>query len=728
MSESATAFNSAKLSFSTMKTSDLQAKPFVKFDGTKLLLQFQNDNLDLSSVKVLSILGKARLGKSTFLNTIVSKLTQSNAKVFNCKTGTDHCTYGIDYCFLPEQNLLLLDSQGLANGDASHDPALLLFLYLVSDVLIFNDSKILQNEALKLIEPVCAFMTYIDSDSHIKPHLMFRISDGKLVQDTNKNLAMIMAPHKDQYQSIRESIVELFQPNIGLVKTETLDRREETMLDNNEYLDLLQVKENGFDKTIVSILDLLQKTESRSNVLSNLPQIIEQINNNEKITIDKLDVVAILAENEVASWISKEVDKSLYNPITVDGTQSSFEKNVETRQAEVKKKLLAFNKRFKTLSKTITETHLEKLKADLNDPINKAIQESEQQAKHKISHLTTPVEKDHALNEIHTIKKSLSSMKDDDLLKTHFSAFLTLKDACQPVYNVVKKQYEKWIEKITQDFFKTVQQVRKEEEADRKLVQNYVTTILDNFNIDITNRINALPDSCLKQTNDEITTEWFSEMTGKVEKFIKKTVKIRTLLPSISNKSLTTKLNQDSGAVLQVTHNLVSDIYTDFVNQVKEKLQTQTDALNEQKETLMDGQLYLEPNEAKQLYLKNPDITFVYDSTLLSTMIHTETSAAIKKSEMPYMTYRTWQTVYEPLYVEVCDKLKAKGLLKSDKTYNDFMIQVEEEDVNITKVTPVSSYYDNSTMYDMNIGFFVHNSLKKLYCKKVVEGYAFPKL
>lgn len=705
-----------------------QAKPFVKFDGTKLLLQLQNDNLNLSSVKVLSILGKARLGKSTFLNAIVSKLTNSNARVFNCQTGIEHCTYGIDYCFLPEQNLLLLDSQGLANGDASHDPALLLFLYLVSDVLIFNDSKILQNEALKLIEPVCAFMTYIDSDSHIKPHLMFRLSDGKLVTDCAKNLANIMAPHQDQYQSIRESIVELFQPNIGLIKTETLDRKEEALLDNHEYLELLQVKENGFDKTIASILDLLSKTDSRSNILSNLPQIIDQINSNQKITIDKLDVVALLAQNEVQSWLIKEVDPSLYAPITVDGTQASFEKNVETRQAEVKKKLAAFNKRFKTLSKTITEKHLETLKANLNEPINQAIQESEKLALSIINHLTNPVEKDHSLKLIKTNNKSLTSMKDEDLLTTYFSPFLTLKDAVQPVYNVVKKSWEKWIQKITDDFFKSVEAVRKQEQADKKLIQDYCTNVLDCFCEEIANKIHELSETCLKQTNDEITAEWFSIVTKDVEQFIKKAVKIRTILPSISKKTLTTLTNQESGSNLSVTYDLVNDIYTDFVSQIWEKLGMLVESLNEQKETLMEGKLILNPIEAKQIYLKNPEISFVYDSTLLSTMISTSHSSAIHKSEMPYMTQRTWHNVYEPLYVEVCDKLKAKGLLKSDKTYNDFMVKVADEDSNISKVKPMYTYYDNSDMYDINIGQIVHHSLQKLYCKKVVEGYAFPKL
>jgi ABC-type cobalamin/Fe3+-siderophores transport system ATPase subunit len=176
------------------------AKSFIKFDGKKLRLE---DDLDLPTttpVKVLSILGKARMGKSTFLNTIVSKLTGENTNVFNCQTGIEHCTIGVDYCFLPEHNLLLLDSQGLANGDAQHDPALLLFIYLISDVIIFNDSKILQNEALKLIEPICAFMTYIeDIDNYIKPNLIFRLSDGKLVKDTKKNLSNVLAQHDDQY-------------------------------------------------------------------------------------------------------------------------------------------------------------------------------------------------------------------------------------------------------------------------------------------------------------------------------------------------------------------------------------------------------------------------------------------------------------------------------------------------------------------------------------------------
>ena len=115
----------------------LKSSPLIRFDGTKLLLA--DNALPSTPVKIVSIIGKARMGKSTFLNAFISKYTGKNSTVFTTQDGDDHCTLGIDYYYIPEKNLLLLDSQGLAHENACHDPSLLLFIYLVSNIVIFNE-------------------------------------------------------------------------------------------------------------------------------------------------------------------------------------------------------------------------------------------------------------------------------------------------------------------------------------------------------------------------------------------------------------------------------------------------------------------------------------------------------------------------------------------------------------------------------------------------------------
>ena len=109
------AYISAKKSYG--KSANIPASAsLITMEGTKLKLM-PGLELPNPSVRVVSIVGKARMGKSTFLNAIVSKYTQENSAIFATNGGVKHCTFGINYCYIPDQNLLLLDSQGLANGD-----------------------------------------------------------------------------------------------------------------------------------------------------------------------------------------------------------------------------------------------------------------------------------------------------------------------------------------------------------------------------------------------------------------------------------------------------------------------------------------------------------------------------------------------------------------------------------------------------------------------------------
>lgn len=155
------------------------------------------------------------MGKSTFLNCLAAKAMRADSGSRHVGAGAgagagaaassssssrggrfqppfatsddeEHCTKGMDYFLVPDEatglgeDLLLLDCQGLAMGDSSHDPALLLAAYMLGDVLIFNDSSILKNDALKLLEPVCTFANSMEVPTSAveKPLLVFRMMDA----------------------------------------------------------------------------------------------------------------------------------------------------------------------------------------------------------------------------------------------------------------------------------------------------------------------------------------------------------------------------------------------------------------------------------------------------------------------------------------------------------------------------------------------------------------------
>jgi len=678
-----------------------EAKSLITMEGTKLVLM---PGLDIPNpnVRVVSIVGKARMGKSTFLNAIVSKYRCVNSSVFSTSSGVKHCTFGINYCFIPEQNLLLLDSQGLANGDARHDPALLLFIYLVSNVVIFNDSKILQNEALKLIEPLCTFATYIDYDTFVQPLLIFRLSDGKLVENTDENLCQVMEHHPDQYQSIRDSIEEVFTTPIRLVKTETLDRSDERYLDSGDYLGLLGDSENGFDATITAIMELVKKSESRTNVLSKLSDIVEQINNNDKITLEKLDVVGLVHKNDVLEWL-QNVSPLLKKPIEVDGTEACYQERVLKRQQEVDAKLKEFDKKFKSVSASIKREQKKKVKAAFDEPIALATAEGLAKAKLLVKSRVDGLGQFKAT--LTSDLKSFISKKEESLVECYLSGFNRLFIECAPLVNPIRTFYEQWITGIYAEFVKAIKACKDQEAVERSVVMTFYQAKLDNYDSFVRGRIDSLSDTL-------ITTELFMKdcldvCREELKTFITSSVNKRSVSFSMREDALVSSIELLGPA--SYNSHIVEDLYTAFESALLLKKQDSalTKYLIEKKEQLLYSCLFTNPISAKQVCLKNPEIQFVYDSVLLGTLIK---DTGIKQ---PYMTFRTWSSIYEPMYISVTQKLIEKGFFKEGFT----PILNEGDNINTKKC---------QDMYDSNCVDLFLSRLKKLYCQMIVKGTEFP--
>jgi len=707
-------FQSAKKTFGLPLS-----KPLVRFDGNKLKLI---EMLKLApSVKVVSILGKARMGKSTFLNAFVSKFTQVNSQVFTTADGIEHCTYGIDYCFIQDHNLLLLDSQGLANGDARHDPALLLFIYLISDVVIFNDSKILQNEALKLIEPICTFTQYLDFDNFVKPVLMFRLSDGKLVKDVQKNLANVMAHHEDQYNSIRESIENVFQDPVRIVKTETLKDGDERCLLGGDYLALLGLVENGFDAAINSIMEAVRASEPRVNILSDLPGIVEKINSNEQIKIEKLDVVALIHEKAIRDWLDT-VPADAKSELLVDGTQASYDSLVVPRKALVTRLKTDFTKRFKAISDNIKKKFKVELDGWLDGPIKRAITLSEEKARAAAKAAgVTALEADAQLPKVKDVYISMAE-PDSTLIDRHLGAYQRFAAACASLYKPIKDTYDTWLGGIRSEMASACKQARDGAEAQKTVVSEHIQSVLAGFDDWCLQEIEKLDLPCCQLKNTAIVEEWRQRVTMDLQTFIKKTVKRQDVQLSIKNTMLDALWYEDATEV-GMDYPLIAGLYKEFVGVMATKPMTcVTDSLVEKKESLLSGKLFLNPLEGKQYYTNNPEIMFVFDSVLLNTVIN-DKNGAILKANMPYMTQRTWSEKIRPMYLEVMKGLVEEGLHSPIEEDEDDWPYIISESM-VGKV--VTYQYDTlggaTSMYDLNMVEFFGMGLKKLYCKNCAKG------
>jgi gas vesicle protein len=691
------------------------SQPFVKIEDKKLQLKAKLDFAKLGDVKVVSILGKARMGKSSFLNCIASYLAKDNKKIFSSMGGGEHITKGIDFYHIPEQNILLLDSQGLAHYDAQHDPILLLFVYLVSDVIIFNERMMLQNEALKLLEPVCAFLNFVDVDEISKPNLFFRISDCDLTPaDAEKNLNKIMAEYPDQYQSIRASITHLFQDPLRIVPTTSLDKAPKAFIDAGTFKPLLSDEENGFKPAIEAILaTVMSPAKQKNRNIANLPRIIEQINNNQKIDISKLDVVQLTTYKEIRDWIDQQ-PKENYAPITVDGTQKSFEENVVPRQNKKKAILTAFSKRFKSVPDSVKDSHYVKLAADLAEPISMATADCVLKAEERVCNIKNIALENRKFPEINNNSSSFTVTADAGFISQYLRLICNLEIACADIYEPVKQKYQNICKAIYKAFTEVLDIVKDLEDKNLAEINKYTNSVLKNYIKKSTEKIQDLPSSCLQKSDNTIRDILFNETIDHYKNTVELMYKRYKIGGDLHLNSTARFYNDEIGnlkgtaMIEQYDHTKVG--YAHFIDALKNLNTSLIDVVVEYKKSLLFGK-YMDEHNDRTILLCNPMIDFVKSDLVNIRML----------CNKAFMTVETYEKIYAPLIKEAVESLEKKGYVSKD------MLIIDEvaNDCNLT--TYKVSYLDEkcSDVHYNNLCHLLGRRVMKIFCREFVKGTSF---
>jgi len=221
-------------------------------------------------VKMISIIGDARTGKSSFLNLMISKISGQNQKIFDTGDSlNDHCTFGISIYHCGDY--LFLDCQGLNYQHNIHDTKMMLIAYMLSNVFILNVNMI-NNIALKLLEPILLFGKYFNFDNidqNKKPILVFRIKDYSFDDDPVIALTQTMTMRNDNYDPTRNMIKILFSDNIIATQSEPLSRKYLNTIKKGEYLNIINDLDT-FGMCIDSILNInCQNINCQMNVLNN---------------------------------------------------------------------------------------------------------------------------------------------------------------------------------------------------------------------------------------------------------------------------------------------------------------------------------------------------------------------------------------------------------------------------------------------------------------------------
>ena len=375
----------------------------ISIDSLKKLISIKNNNIILNNeftkldkpLKIISFLGNARIGKSTLLNCYVSNKIKKNTKIFNTsKSLEQHCTSGIDMLCLEmsNYNLILLDVQGLDLNDSKDDCKLMLFIYMISNLIIFNPKTILDNTVLSSLQSLTSIITYIESKT-IKPSLLFRPRDIDQESDYNpgKNLKDMLSETSDQYTNVRESIKKLFT-NIECKPTFYLDKKEKSLLSKDMFIDFMDETSNGF-QAFCSYLDIMIENIINENIINEnindrIKDLISKINSNKNIDYTKFDITMREADCDIKEWIYKEIDKCKYDiPMETDGTQINYDKIIKPRIDYRDLVLSEFDKRFDKTTPKIREKFRSDILTTFNTHIDKVYNESVKISTEKLNNI-----------------------------------------------------------------------------------------------------------------------------------------------------------------------------------------------------------------------------------------------------------------------------------------------------------------------------------------------------
>ena len=333
-----------------------------------------------SNVSIITIIGEARLGKSTFLNTIISYLKELNSYIFKTDDVIEHCTQGIDI-YVYQNTHVFFDCQGINHQDSSNDIKLLLLAYLLSDTIIFN-TNVINNSTLKLLEPLLSFSNFIEIDKRHKPQLFFRVKDYYLETTIGDVLISALENHDDQYDSIRNNIKTLFK-SVNALHTLPLNMTAIKLLRLYKYGEIIVDHANNFSSIIRLILTECAKNfmdEKRVNVIR---YYINAINNNEKLDYTILDTYTLIIKNELNEFINN-IDKEFYQNIGISDSHADYENKIMPKLKKYQILINDYNEKYVNIDQELKNEYLEKIKTDIYTKIDSAFINLKKNARNSI--------------------------------------------------------------------------------------------------------------------------------------------------------------------------------------------------------------------------------------------------------------------------------------------------------------------------------------------------------
>jgi hypothetical protein len=424
----------------------------------------------------------------------------------------------------------------------------------------------LQNEALKLLEPICTFMNYLDVDQVEKPRILFRISDADLVKDPAENLRKVMTQYNDQYQSIRDTVAHLFQSPLNIVKTDTLDKATKKSVEQGDYTSLFANKKLGFAQAIAQILETLPTGKSATSWKATLKTIVTAINNNEKITIDKLDVITQIAKRDMLEWEQRltVLEPELFMDIPVDGLRKTYLERVEPRIARKRAILKQFAEEFERLPNSVKLPYEIALEKRLTTPIQKATALSALEAEKAI---VTP------LLEAQRNRQFTITNKEEAFvgrLTQPLEEFAILRATLSKYYEPTAQKYEDWMAVQEDKLTAAIEQAKQKERDYCVVLATTYQEAMDVFHKEAQKIVNMNKDTPATEEMKTIITTTLQDMLTSLSKqtLSKAAANLKhtpiTIVGEFRDTVLTTTMKELAEVAITPQHTLVSDSHDGF--------------------------------------------------------------------------------------------------------------------------------------------------------------------
>jgi hypothetical protein len=365
---------------------------------------------------VISNIGNARVGKSTFINGLISYLFGKNITLAQTSSGKNHCTTGIDFivfsCDVIDMQIIILDCQGLSYEDSKNDDKLLSLIYSLSNIIIYHEIGIINNQTLNTLTPLCLIADYIKhSDNEKKPFLFFRMRDYNFDCDPIDVIDNTFKIQNDQYDNVRGAINKLF-PNIDVIKTDPIGKNEQNEIRNNNFMSILNNDDYGFNSAYDKILKKIANLhiDTVEILYNKLEYVIKQINSNENISYDNYDYYTVSVKLRFDAFKNK-IDGDVYVKVSPTEKQKTYDTCLKKLE-KINNIINEFTKKFSEVNQKMIDDEILKLKTKLEKPVLESMLESEKLANIKIhNEVTKFIQKDIFNNLKNILNNDISNNK-----------------------------------------------------------------------------------------------------------------------------------------------------------------------------------------------------------------------------------------------------------------------------------------------------------------------------